>query len=99
MEVVPLSVGRASRAWDEQHVDVSAAARQVGAAPTDGFTVGVAGSATRFASTWQRHIDGLADEAESRADGLRATLVDYLTTDGAVNLAVLALRGCLAEQR
>ena len=38
----------------------------------------------RFASTWQRHVAALADRAESRADGLRSALEDYLRTDEAV---------------
>jgi hypothetical protein len=99
MQVVPLSVGRASRAWDEQHVDVTAAARQLGAAVTAGFTDAVAGAAARFATTWQRHTEALADEAESRADGLRTAIADYLATDDAVGLDVLALHSYLAEQR
>ena len=99
MEVVPLSVGRASRGWDEQHVDVTAAAHQLGAAATAGFTDGVAGTAARFARTWQRHTEALADEAESCADGLRTAIAGYLATDDAVSLDVLALRGYLAEQR
>jgi hypothetical protein len=99
MEVMPVSVGRTSRAWDEQHVDVTAAARQLGAAVTTGFTDGVAGAAARFASTWQRHTTELAVEAEARADALRTAIADYLATDRAVGLDVLALRSYLVEQR
>jgi hypothetical protein len=99
MEVLPLSVARASRAWDEQAVDLGAAARQLGAAATTGFPDGVAAAATGFAGAWQRHTTALAEEAEARADGLRSAIADYLATDDGVSLDVLALRGHLVEQR
>jgi hypothetical protein len=99
MQVVPLSVGRVARSWDEQHLDVGAAARQLGAAPTGGFTEALAGASARFASTWQRHVAALADQAEARADGLRSALADYLRTDEAVAQDQIALRGFLHEIR
>ena len=99
MQVVPLPVGVASRAWDEQHADCSAAAGQVGGAPTSGFTEGVAGTASRFASTWQHHTRGLADQAEARADGLRTAIADFLETDEAVGFQVAGLRSFLVERR
>lgn len=99
MEVVPLSVGAASRAWDEQHDDVAAAAGQVGEAPTGGFTESVSGAAARFASSWQRRTEGLADEAEGRADDLRRVVADFLATDRAVEGDVLGLIGYLEERR
>ena len=99
MQVVPISVGRVARSWDEQHLDVSAAAAQVGAAATGGFTDTVAGAATRFASTWQRHVAALADQAEARADGLRSALEDYSRTDEAVRRDQVALRSLLPEVR
>ena len=99
MQVVPLTVGVASLDWDEQHVDCSAAAGQVGGAPTGGFTEGVAGAASRFASTWQRHTRGLADQAEARADGLRGAIADFLETDEAVGFQVAGLRSFLVERR
>jgi hypothetical protein len=99
MEVVPLSVGRASRAWDEQHLDLTAAAQQIGGAATGGFTDGVSGTASRFATTWQRHTADLAGQAEARADGLRGAIADYLSTDRAVGFDVLALQGYLVEVR
>ena len=99
MQVVPLTVGLATRAWDEQHVDCSAAAGQVGGAPTNGFTEGVAGSASRFAAPWQRHTRGLADQAEARSDGLREAIADFLATDDAVGFHVAGLRAFLQEQR
>lgn len=99
MHVVPLTVGLTSRAWDEQHVDCSAAAAQVGGAPTDGFTAGVAGPASRFAGTWQRHTRGLAAQAEARADGLRDAIADFLATDEAVGFHVSGLHAFPREQR
>ena len=99
MQVVPLTVGAASRAWDEQHNDVTAAAEQIGGAATGGFTEGVSGAAARFATTWQRHSGALADQAEARADGLRSSIADFLETDQAVGFEVLALSGFLVEER
>ena len=99
MEVVPLLVGNASRAWDEQALDAAAAAGQVGSAPTGGFTAGVAAAASRFTTAWQRHLSGLADEAEARADGLRVVLADYLATDQAAAANLLMLASQLREQR
>ena len=99
MQVPPLAVGVASRAWDEQHNDVTAAAEQIGGAATGGFTDGVSGAAARFATTWQRHASALANQAEARADGLRASIADFLETDDAVGFEVLALRGFMAEER
>lgn len=99
MEVVPLLVGNASRAWDEQALDAAAAAGQVGSAGTGGFTTGVAAAASRFTTAWQRHASGLADEAEAHADGLRVVLADYLATDRAAATNMLMLAGHLQEQR
>ena len=99
MEVVPLSVGRVSRSWDEQALDVSAAAGQIGSAPTGGFTPSVAGAAARFTTAWERHATGLAEEAEARADGLRAVIADYLATDQAAGAELLVLASYLREPR
>ena len=99
MEVVPLSVGRIAWSWDEQALDVSAVAGQLGAAPTGGFTTAVAGAAARFTSAWERHTTGLAGEAEARADGLRAVIADYVSTDQGVGADLLRLAGYLWEQR
>lgn len=99
MQVVPLTVGAASRAWDEQHNDVTAAADQIGGAATAGFTDGVSGAAARFATTWQRHATALADQAEARADGLRTAIGDFLETDEAVGFEVHTLRGFVVEER
>ena len=99
MEVVPLSVGRVSRLWDEQALDVSAAAGQLGATPTGGFATAVAGAAARFTSAWERHTTGLAVEAETQADGLRSVIADYMSTDQGVGADLLRLTGYLWEQR
>ncbi len=99
MQVVPLSVGRASRAWDEQHLDVTAAADQVREAPTGGFTRSVSGTAARFTAAWERHVDALASESEIRADGLRAALRDYVGSDQVVSADLLALSAYLPELR
>ena len=99
MEVVPLSVGQVSRSWDEQALDVTAAAGQIGSASTAGFTASVGSAASRFTSAWQRHATGLAGEAEGRADGLRTVIADYLATDHAAGAELLALASYVREQR
>jgi hypothetical protein len=99
MEVVPVSVGRVSRSWDEQALDVSAAAGQIGAAPHGGFTTAVAGAALRFTTAWERHATGLAEEAEGRAHGLRSVIADYLATDQAVGIELLMLASYLQRLR
>jgi hypothetical protein len=99
MEVVPLSVGRVSRSWDEQALDLSAAAGQLGAAPAGGFTTAVAGAAARFTRAWERHTTDLSGEAETRADGLRTVIADYLATDQAAGSDLLVLASYLREQR
>jgi hypothetical protein len=85
MEIVPLSVGVASRAWDQQHVDLASAADLIAQAPTDGFTAAVSGPAKRFATDWERFADRLGTRAEEQADGLRAVISTYLETEGLVS--------------
>lgn len=99
MEVVPVSVGRAARSWDEQALDVAAAAGQIGSASPDGFTAAVAGAASRFAAAWERHATGVAEEAEAHADTLREVIADYLATDRAAGAELLVLASYLREQR
>jgi hypothetical protein len=99
MEVVPLSIGRVSRSWDEQALDVSAAASQIGSASSGGFTATVAGAASRFTTAWERHATGLAEEAEGRADGLRSVIADYLATDQAAGIELLMLASYLQQLR
>ena len=81
MEIVPISVGVASRAWDQQNIDLSSAADLVGEAGTGGFTAAVSGPAGRFTSDWQRFTAALATRSETQADGLRATIETYLRTE------------------
>ena len=99
MEVVPISVGAASRAWDEQHLELDAAGHQVSGADTGGFTPAVGGAATRFTSAWSRFVGAAADECEDRADGLRTAIRDYVTSDGQVGSDLLLLRTYLQERR
>jgi hypothetical protein len=99
MEVVPATVGEASRRWDDEHLDLQSAADGIGAAPTGGFTANVTGTATRFTSTWQRFAADTGTECEARADALRTAIRDFLTTDGAAFDDFMALGGFLEEQR
>ena len=99
MEVVPVSVGVASRAWDEQHLDLAAAARQIDRAGTDGFTAAVSGTASRFSGAWTRFAGDLGADCESRADGLRAVITEYGATDDLSFHELLALGAYLAETR
>ncbi|WP_134738422.1 hypothetical protein [Nocardioides sp. 503] len=99
MEVVPVSVGEASRAWDEQHLDLDAAATQIADADTSGFTTHVRGAATRFLAQWQRHAEGLGTVSEQRADGLRTTIADYVTSDEATRGDLVALLTYTQEVR
>jgi hypothetical protein len=96
---VPVSMGATAGSWDEQHLDLQAAAGRLGAAPTGGFTAGVAGAAARFAVAWQRHVSELGATAESRADGLRASAADYAGTDDVVAADHLLLDTVLQEDR
>lgn len=99
MHVVPVSVGTASRRWDEQHLDLTAAARQIGAAATSGFTGPVSGAAARFTRSWERSTTGLAQACEDRGDSLRAAVRDYVGSDDAQGLQFLQLLAYLEERR
>ena len=99
MEVVPATVGEASRRWDDEHLDLRSAADGIAAAPTGGFTANVTATASRFTSTWQRFATDTGDECEARAEALRTAIRDFLTTDDAVFDDVVALGGFLEEQR
>jgi hypothetical protein len=81
MEFVPLSVGVASRAWDQQNIDLTSAAGLIGEAGTAGFTAAVSGPAGRFTSDWQRFTTALGTRCETQADVLRATIETYLQTE------------------
>ena len=99
MEVVPVSVGVASRAWDEQHLDLAAASRQVERAGTDGFTAAVSGTASRFSGAWTRFAADLGTDCEARADGLRAAIAEYVASDDLSFHELVALGSYLAEVR
>lgn len=99
MEVVPSSVGRVSRAWDEQHLDLLAAARQIAAVDPGGFSEEVRGHATRFLRCWAQHTQRTADQCEAQADALRVTIGDYLDTDAVVSADYFVLAGYLSERR
>ncbi len=103
MEMVPESVGRAARRWDEQHLDLHAAARQLGAAldgaVDGGLTPSVARVARRFVRAWEGHVEQVAQQCETHADGLRLVLADWLETDAAATLPTMLLRQYLTEQR
>jgi hypothetical protein len=99
MEAVPFAMGMKARSWDEQHLALQAASGQVAAAPTGGFTAGVAGAAARFAVTWQRHVSELGATAEARADGLRTCAADYVRTDDLVASRQVFLDTALREDR
>jgi hypothetical protein len=99
MEVVPATVGQASRRWDDEHLDLQSAADGIGDAPTGGFTANVTGTAARFTSAWQRFAADTGTECELRADALREAIRDYLTTDDAAFEDVVALGGFLEEVR
>jgi hypothetical protein len=99
MDVVPVSVGVASRSWDEQHLDLAAASRQIDGAGTSGFTAAVSGTASRFTGAWSRFAEGLGGDCEARADGLRTAIADYVGTDELSFHELLALGGYLTEER
>ena len=99
MEVVPATVGEASRRWDDEHLDLQSAAEGIGGAPTGGFTANLTGTAARFTSTWQRFAADTGDECEVRAEALRTAIRDFLTTDDAAFDDFVSLGGFLEERR
>jgi hypothetical protein len=99
MEVVPASVGEASRRWDDEHLDLQSAADGISGAPTGGFTANVSGTAGRFTSAWSRFASDAGAECEARADSLRTTIQDFLTTDDAAFDDLVALSDFLDERR
>lgn len=98
---MPVSVGSASRGWDEQSLDLRGATTQVRDAGTSGFTSPVASTARTFLTSWTAHVKALATDCEAQADGLRVTIADWLATDEAsANLAYsLQLSPFLTEIR
>jgi hypothetical protein len=99
MEVVPVAVGVASRAWDEQQGDLAAASRQIDSVRTSAFSPAVAEQAARFTDAWTRLASDLGADCETRAEGLRAAIADYLETDDLTFHQVAALARYLTELR
>jgi hypothetical protein len=99
LEVVPVSVGVVTRAWDLQREDLVGAARQIAHGGAAGFSPGVSGAAAQFLDSWSRFAADLAEECEARADGLRATLADYVASDEASFVDLLRLGSFLGEVR
>jgi hypothetical protein len=99
MKVDPLALGGAARAWDEQHLDLQAAGRQVGAADSSPFTAAVSGTAARFATTWGRFAAALGDQCEEQADGVRTALDEALDADHVTGLALDLVRAATREVR
>ena len=99
MDVVPASVGEVSRRWDDEHLDLRSAADGIGGAPTGGFTGAVAGTAGRFTAAWQRFATDAGTDCEGRADALRTTIRDFLTTDDVAFEDLVALGGYVEERR
>jgi hypothetical protein len=99
MEIVPPRVDAVARGWEEQQLDLEAAAGQIRGASTAGFTGPVAGAAARFTASWERFAESLAVASEARADGLRAALRGYVVGDEAQELRFLQLVGSLREAR
>lgn len=98
MQLVPVSVGKVAGSWDEQHLDVYAAARQIGQA-AQGFSPAVATAARRFVAAWEQHADLAATRCEGQADGLRVTMADWIATDGHASWDAVQLMGYLEEVR
>lgn len=99
MEVDPFAVGATARAWDEQHLDLEAAGRQIGGADAGPFTPAVAATAARFAATWSRFTRALGDECETRADGLRTSLEEILAADHESGITLEVIRAAAREVR
>ena len=99
MQIVPTTVGEASRRWDDQHLNLGAAAELIGGAGSAGFTSRVSGNASRFLSSWRRHTEQLADECEGHADGLRVVIREFLASDQAAFEDFLLLGGFVEEAR
>ncbi len=81
MELPVEEIGRAARGWTVQGEDLRAAADQLGAAASTGFTAPVAGAADRFTEAWRRHTADLAAGAEARGGALRVALGAVLYAD------------------
>lgn len=98
MELDPARVGRVARDWDEQHLELRAAGRQIGGADGRGFSPAVVSDALRFATAWARVAASLGDRCEAQADDMRTAVRLALEADGtaASDLDVL---DSIAERR
>jgi len=99
MELDPAEIGRVARAWDEQHLEVTAAGHQIGGASSRGFTSSVSGTAARFAAGWGRSAEALGEACENRADSMRTSVRLALEADGAARADLDAVLSTLAERR
>ena len=99
MRLDPLALGTTARSWDEQHLDLQAAGRQVGAADPAPFTAAVSATASRFAATWGRFATALGTQCEEQADGLRTALAEALEADHVSGLSLDVLQSLTREVR
>lgn len=99
MALEPDAVGRTARDWDEQHVDLRAAAGQIAHAPTAGFTAPVARAAADFLRAWTDHTGTAAELSEQQGDALRAVLAAWLRTDADAGFRSLRMLSYLRERR
>jgi hypothetical protein len=99
MELDPFEISRVARAWDEQHLDLSAAGHQIGGAASGGFTAGVAAGAARFATGWGRTVEAMGQTCEARADSMRAAVRLALEADGDAKADLGRVLGAIAERR
>lgn len=98
-EVLPVSVGVVSRAWDEQSGVLTSAGSTLSGADSSGFRPAVQDAAASFVEAWSRHAQAAAEQAGQRADGLRETIRTYLTSDDHAGSQVILLMPYLQEGR
>lgn len=82
LQLIPASVGRASRAWDDQHLDLEGVERQLTTTPYDGFSPPVAAGAAAFLVVWRVLAAALGAACEREADGLRESIREVVAADG-----------------
>lgn len=99
MELDPFEIGRVARAWDEQHLELTAAGQQIARATSRGFTTSVAATAARFATGWGRAAEEMGETCESRADAMRAAVRLALAADGEAHADLAVLLSAIAERR
>lgn len=99
MRMVPADVGRVSRGWDEQHLDLRAAAAQVDQSPVAGFSPPVERAAADFLRVWGEHVGRAADLSAEQADALRTVMGAWVRTDEVVGADLLVLLPYLEQRR